>query len=376
MKLVYTIAGFYRAAGMERILADKANYLAGKGYEVVIVSTDQKGRNEAFPLSPYVEHIDLGINYEDGNGGLFLRKLIYYPLKRWMHRRRLACVLEEEKPDVTISMFCGDEAFLPSFKDGSKKVLEVHFSRYKRLQYGRKGLWALADRFRSRQDGKAIRRFNRFVALTQEDMQYWGNPENGCVIPNFIDSLPSEPSNLDGKTVLAVGRFCYQKAFDRLLKAWAIVVQKQPVGHGWKLRLVGDGEDRNRLQNMADELGIAPYVSIDRPTNRMDRIYRQASVLCLSSRYEGLPMVLLEAQSYGIPAVSFDCKCGPRDVIAHGEDGFLVPEGDIKALAESIEKLILDDGLRHRMGQKARERAARWDKETIMQQWLKLFQEI
>lgn len=376
MKILYTIAGFYRAAGMERILADKANYLAAKGYSIVIVTTDQRGREEAFPLDHTIRRVDLRINYEDHNGDSFVQKLLAFPFKKRRHRRRLNKLLEEERPDITVSMFCGDEGFLPGLKDGSKKVLEVHFSRYKRLQYGRRGLWAIADRYRSWQDGRVVRRFRRFVTLTQEDMSYWGSPENGCVIPNFIDNLPAEPALLNSRTVLAVGRFSYQKGFERLLEAWARVLQLLPFRHGWKLRLVGDGEDRRRLQRLADDLGITPFVNFDWPTDRMGQVYREASLLALSSRYEGLPMVLLEAQSYGIPAVSFDCKCGPRDVISDGEDGLLVPEGDVQALAEALYKLIMNNTLRHAMGRRARINAARWDRETTMQKWIKLFESI
>lgn len=368
MKILYTIAGLYRPAGMERILSDKANYLAGKGYDVTIVTTEQKGRPVAFPLHPSVRTIDLGIGYEDNNGGSFFSKLMSHPFKQRRHRRLLERTLKEERPDITISLFCGDEGFLPSFRDGSKKVLEVHFSRFKRLQYGRKGLWALSDQLRSRKDYRAVRRFDRFVCLTNEDYGYWGNPENGRVIPNFIDKMPEKPSPLTERTVLAVGRYMYQKGFERLIEAWRLL----PERHGWTLRIVGGGPDREALKQQAQGLDI----EIPGPSNDMAGEYARASVLALSSRYEGLPMVLLEAQSWGLPLVSFDCKCGPRDVITDGEDGLLVPEGDVAALARALTKLMESPELRIRMGAAGRCNAARWDKEKTMQQWIRLFQEI
>ena len=376
MKIIYTIAGFYRAAGMERILADKANYLAGRGVGVLIVTTDQKSRPAAFPLDASVRRVDLGIDYEDNNGGRFISKLIRYPFKKYKHRRRLANLLKKERPDITISMFCGDESFLPCLPYAGKSILEVHFSRFKRLQYGRKGLWGLADRYRNRKDGNVIRRFDRFVTLTHEDAAYWGNPSNGRVIPNFLDRIPVEPSPLTRKVVLGVGRFSYQKDFSRLIDAWAIVLKQHPEWSDWILRLAGDGEEYERLQSKIRKARLESNVQMGGPYANMDAVYRGASIFALSSRYEGLPMVLLEAQSYGIPAVSFDCKCGPRDVITDGEDGILVPEGDVPALADALIKLMEDSSLRTRMGRKAREHASRWDKETIMQQWLNLFQEI
>lgn len=375
MKILYTIAGTYRPAGMERILADKANYLAAQGHKVVIVTTDQNGRENAFPLHGSIRRIDLPVGYEANNGGSFLSKLTAYPAKHRRHRRLLKDTLLQERPDITVSMFCGDEDFLPGIKDGSRKVLEVHFSRFKRLQYQRTGLWAISDRYRSKQDAKHIANFDRFVTLTREDLGYWGAPKNGVCIPNFIEALPQRAADPDIKTVIAVGRLCHQKGFDRLIDAWRIV-RKDAASHGWKLRIIGDGEERYRLQKQIDDLALTDHVKLTGPCNDMPSAYTKASILALSSRYEGLPMVLLEAQGYGLPAVSFDCKCGPRDVITDGKDGLLVPEGDIAALAAALLRLIRDDGLRRRMGAAARLSASRWDKETIMHQWLSLFSEI
>jgi len=105
----------------------------------------------------------------------------------------------------------------------------------------------------------------------------------------------------------------------------------------------------------------------------MDAVYRDASVLALSSRYEGLPMVILEAQAHGVPVVSFACQCGPKDAIEDGVNGRLVPEGDVNALARVLDETIHDPAAIRRMGAAAYETARRWEPETIMQQWDALF---
>lgn len=373
MKIIYTIAGLYRPAGMERILTAKANYLSRHGYEVVIVTTEQKGRPSAFALDKGVRCVDLGIGYEDNNGASLWDKLIHYPGKHRRHKKALRDLLYKERPRITVSMFCGDEDFLPSVKDGSKKILEVHFSRFKRLQYGRGGLWAFADRCRSRQESRFAARFDRFVTLTQEDYHNWGAPANALFIPNFLEHYPPTTADLESKVVLAVGRFSHQKAFSRLIESWYRATLELGPGHGWQLLLVGSGELKAELQNQIHVSGLDGCARILEPTTEIDTVYRNASIMALSSRYEGLPMVLLEAQSYGIPAVAFDCKCGPRDVILDGEDGFLIPEGDTDAFARALVKLIQDDKLRLRMGDAARKNSSRWDKEKIMKQWTDLF---
>ena len=206
MKIVYNIAGTYNSGGMERVLANKANWLVKQGHEVVIVTTDQRGERPFFPLNERIKCFDLGVNYEENNGKSFINKLIHYPFKQRKHKRKLTELLQSLRADVVISMFCNDASFIPSIKDGSKKILEIHFSRFKRLQYGRKGLWKLADEYRSKQDAKVATRFNRFVVLTEEDKEYWEGLKNMCVIGNARSFVLPEPAKLENKTVIAVGR--------------------------------------------------------------------------------------------------------------------------------------------------------------------------
>lgn len=358
MKIVYCINGFYRPAGMERVLADKASWLVAHGYEVTILTTDQLGRPDAFPLDERIAKFDLGIGYEENNGGSLIDKLVHYPRKQHRHRKLLTQKLLEIKPDITVSMFCNEASLLPGIHDGSRKVLEIHFSRFKRLQYGRRGLWALVDRYRSRNDARLAARYDRFVVLTEEDKGYWPELSNLRVIPNPRTFFLPEPASLNSHTVLAVGRYTHQKGFDLLLKAWRMLDTQ-----GWTLRIAGGGDP---LENIPDNVvtGLSDNIIEE---------YRNAAFLVMSSRYEGLPMALLEAQATGLPVVSFACKCGPRDVITDDEDGILVPEGDIAGLAGEMKRLMDDENLRHAMGAAAYRNSERFDKERIMSLWENLF---
>jgi len=375
MRIVYNIAGLYRPSGMEKILTDKANWLAAHGYEVTIITTEQRGRPDAFPLDSRIERRDLAIGYEDNNGASLWNKIVHYPLKQYRHRRRLTRALMEIRPDITVSMFCNEQSFLPAVKDGSRKVLELHFSRLKRLQYGRRGLWGLVDRLRSSNEVRQVRRFDRFVTLTREDLSMWGDIPGICSIPNGIRLDGIIPGEHDGKTVIAVGRYMYQKGLDRLIDAWKIVSDALGPGHGWQLRLLGEGELRDQLQGQIDSLELSSSVQLCGNVKDMPSEYRNAAILAMSSRYEGLPMALIEAQAYGVPAVSFDCQCGPREVIIDSRTGLLVKEGDVEALAKALLGLIRDPEARRRMGEEAAAQAVRFDFENIMKQWDKLFRE-
>lgn len=365
---------------MERVLANKANALTAAGHEVIIVTTDQKGRKNAIPMDPSIRRVDLEIGYEDNNGASFLNKLIHYPAKKHKHRKELTELLMQEKADIVDSMFCGDEGFLPKIKDGSKKVLEIHFSRYKRLQYGRKGIWAVADRWRSAKDLDIAAGFDRFVVLTEEDRSYWEadaakagkHLTNLRVIPNARTFRCSMPAELNEHLVIAVGRYNVQKHLDALLEAWKLADRGD-----WMLWLVGDGEDREALEHKAQELGINGSVRFgSAESSNIVKVYQGASILAMSSRYEGLPMVLIEAQAAGVPVVSFACKCGPKDVITDGIDGYIVEEGDIAALAAKLSEMMHDDKLRKSMGAAAFEASERFDEEIVMRQWHDMFNEL
>ena len=371
MKIIYCIACTCHSGGMERVLTNKANYLARHGYEIVVVTTDQRGAQPFFPLEPSIRSIDLGINYDENNGKSFLNKLLHYPVKQALHRKRLKAVLMKERPDVTVSMFNNDAGFIPGIKDGSAKLLEIHFSKFKRLQYGRKGLWRLADRWRSKQDERTVRKFDRFVVLTEEDKAYWGNLPNIMVIPNAISGIPAGTALLENKRVIAVGRYTFQKGFERLVDAWHLLASRFP---DWKLDIIGDGEERLLLEQRIHAYGLERQVTLTHPTQEIDKVYMEASILAWSSRYGGLPMVLLEAQSFGLPIVAFQCKCGPKDIVSDGINGYLVTEGDIAGMTQRLETLMKNETLRKRMGLKAKESASRFNEEVIMKKWMYTFQ--
>lgn len=373
MKLLYCIAGTCHSGGMERVLANKANYLINHGYEVVIVTTDQQGKPSFFPLDERIRCIDLGINYEENNGKSFANKLLHYPLKQYLHKKRLTAVLKQEKPDITLSMFCNDAGFITRIPDGSKKVLEIHFSKFKRLQYGRTGLWRLADIWRSKQDEKIVQRFDKFVVLTEEDKGYWGNLPNITVIPNARTFIPQQVANWNNKKVIAIGRYNYQKGFERLIEIWRRVVDDFPE---WRLEIIGDGEDREKLQSLIRTYELKNSITLVNPHNEIDKNYLSASIYVLTSRYEGLPMVLLEAQAFGLPIVSYRCKCGPADIITDGTDGFLVEEEDTEGFVSVLKRLMGDFTLRKRMGEKALLSSERFSEERVMKRWVTLFESL
>lgn len=176
------------------------------------------------------------------------------------------------------------------------------------------------------------------------------------------------------RIVLAVGRLEPQKGFDRLLPVWKEVAS---CVRGWKLRIVGNGRMRQELEAQAETLGIADRVEFLPATSRVVEYYREAPVYVMTSRYEGLPMVLIEAKQCGMACVSYDSPNGPEEIIRDGLDGYVVPDGDSSALAGRLVRLLNNATLRARFSQVAvKDACSRFSRDTIMEQWNRLFREI
>lgn len=376
MKIIYCTHSTYNPGGMERVLLNKVTYLSAlPEWEVSVVTTDQHQRPSFYPFPEKVRMTDLEINYSDDNDKGIWKKITGYLRKRKEHKRKLTALLLKEKPDIVVSLYPSESSFIPDIKDGSKKVLELHFNKFFRIQYGRKGIIGLIDRWRTRQDERIVRRFDKFVVLTNEDKGYWGDLPNIEVIPNAAIHVSKNYSEVKNKRVIAVGRLDYQKGFDRLIQAWKLV---QYTGQftDWKLDIFGQGEWREMLQQMIDEQGLQNTAKINPPTNAILNEYVHSSLLVMSSNYEGFGMVLVEAMSCGVPVISFDCKCGPKDIIQTGINGLLVPNGDIQALADAMMKVMEDEAYRKMLSQNARKVVDTYSEQAVMSQWIRLFTSI
>lgn len=373
MKIIYCTHSTYNPGGMERVLYNKVKYFSEQmHWDVTVVTTDQHDRPSFYPFPESVRMIDLGINYSEDNVKGVLGKICGYLKKRKRHRRLLEELLTKEKADIVVSLYPSESSFIPDIKDGSRKVLEIHYCKFFRLQYGRKGLLGAIDKWRTWQDERIVRRFDKFVVLTNEDRGYWGNLSNIEVIPNAAMFVADRYSDVSVKRVIAVGRLDYQKGFDRLIQAWEIV-NKSGKYDDWRLDIFGQGDWKDMLQGMIDKKGLNGSAFINKPTKNIGDEYADSSMLVMSSNYEGFPMVMIEAMACGLPVVAFDFKCGPKDIIRNEENGLIIHNGDIKALADGIMKLMEDTENRKRMSLNARKIVDTYSEKAVMEKWIGLF---
>jgi glycosyltransferase involved in cell wall biosynthesis len=225
---------------------------------------------------------------------------------------------------------------------------------------------------------REYRRLDALTVLTNGDLEDYSRVLAGSAprivrIPNAVTPLTGGLSDPTSRVVVAAGRLTGQKGFDRLIPAFEQVVRAHP---DWKLRIYGSGRRRAYLQRMIQKRGLQNSVRLMGRANSMGEELAKGSVYAMSSRFEGFPMVLLEAMSKALAVVSFDCPRGPADLITDGEDGLLVPNGDIDGFAQALLRLVEDEDLRRRMGAAALQTAARYGTEAVGSQWDRLLSDL
>ncbi len=377
MKIFYIYTALLTKGGADRVLTEKANWLAEHGYEVGIITDTQMGRPPVFPISEKVNLHDLAIDFsQEYNHCLPLRIWWYFKLMR-IYKKKLKEYLYQNRPDIVITTLGRDLDFLTTIHDGSIKIGESHiarkFSRNFHLMEQKGGFhWLLAKYGRWKQE-KCVRKLDALVLLTKQDATSWEKVTKTFVIPNSLPFYPKESSTCNNKKAICVGRLSEQKGLEYLIDAWAIVYHKRP---DWVLNIYGSGEMKDDLRQRINHYNLSNIIFINEPTDNIISKYTDSSIYIMSSRFEGFGMVLLEAMACGVPCVSFDCPYGPSDIIKNNEDGLLVEYLNTQALAENICKLIENTTLRKAMGEKARSNIRRFSRENVMQQWTDLFNQL
>lgn len=378
MKIAYCVNSIRYLGGIQRVTVVKANALAEiAGNEVYIIATDNKSGPVVQDLSPKVHLIDLDINYYNRNQERsMLTNLIVGMAKGIPHKKALSRVLRQINPDVVISVGMSEKFMLTSMRNRTWKIIrEFHSEKYYRSKHAyslfKKIQGKLSDLYEFQY---ADKKFDRIVVLTDEDKETnWQGWDNVSVVPNPVAFKCDTPSSLTEKSVISMGRLEHVKNFTSLISAFKIVAKKHP---DWILKIFGDGSLRESLQNQINECGLQNNVFLMGFSNDMESALRQSSIFAFSSLVEGFALVIVEAMECGLPVVSYQCPCGPKDIVTDGKDGFLVPVNDENLLAKRICSLIEDENLRRQMASEAKLRAQHYHVESIAQQWMALFNEV
>lgn len=373
-KIVYCTPALYMAGGVERVLTLKANYFADHfGYDITIILTEGKDKPFFYPLSDKIKVVNLDINFEELWSCSFLKKVFLYLKKQRLYKKLLTSELMRIRPDMTISLLRREINFLDGIKDGSKKIGELHINRanYRNFDKSESNPFKdLFSKFWMHNLVSKLKHLDRLVVLTDKDRKSWVELNNVQVIPNPLSFKPLSYSTQTEKRVIAVGRYCHEKGYDYLLRAW---VKVQQICKDWQLVVFGDGE-RSVYEQMLVDLKIdTDRCKLYGRTSNIQAEYINSSLAVCSSRFEGFGLSIIEAMACGLPVVSFDCPWGPRSIISDEEDGILVEKENVDCLADSLITLMQDINKRRRLSNKALNNVRRFEIEQIAPKWKSLF---
>jgi len=375
MKLLFFTPLLSTKGGIERTLTDKANNLADKGHEVMIVTYEHEG-SVVYELSPSVKHVDLACHFFEIYRYPFYRRLIETFRQKRQFRHAMYRLLADYRPELVVVTIPNTEIYLHDlmFVVGNiPVVVESH------LAFGRQVLSrGLIEKwiFLLYKPISAIRKADLLIALTNGDADCWRHNHVRYVevIPNpvtyYDDNLII--SEKEACRIIAVGRLTPQKRFDRLIIAFALIAEKFPE---WYIDIYGDGYEKENLQVLISNKGLSNRIHIQPPISDIYTEYKRSQFSVLSSDYEGFGLVLIEAMACGIPVLSTDCPYGPSEIIEDGVTG-LLSKMDVNDLASKMEFLISHDEDRKHMGEKAYKAAARFKKNMIMPQWERAYMRI
>lgn len=375
MKILYCIPTLYNSGGMERVLTEKANYLVGLGYDITIVSIEDSGREPFFVLDKKIKHIDLAIDFEKDYEKSFIIKVFRYKHKLNLLKRQIEFILNAESYDFAISL-CGKEInFWSKLNTSAKKLAEIHFAHDFKEQFikaRRSGLfWNIFGKILTIQFIKKTQKLDALVVLTKEDKSHWLKTNNNVYQIYNPSSISTDcyPS-LDGTHFIAVGRLDKQKGFDVLIDIWAKVYKQNPK---LTLDIFGTGPLYCELHNQILRLGLQSVIKLRGATSNITQEYLKSTALIMTSRYEGFPLVLIEAQSCGLPTIALNCHYGPSEIINDKKNGYLVPLFEFDTMVKHIIELSKNKGLRLKLSKEAKENSLNYLPEKIISQWDTLF---
>ena len=347
--------------GVQRLMSIIANYWAQKDWKVTLFILDGDSTAPFFELDSRILLIHLDIYRPSSN----ILEAIWNNLKRIYVLRR---VIRNSKPDVVVSFWAFVNVLVLFATRGMGVPVVVTDPCDPKVE-PLKWIFALLRRWTYTFDAQLVVETERAKASFPSKVQ-----TKTTVIPipvtPFAQTWTTLPDIILARpSLVAMGRFQHNKGFDLLLNAFARLKDRYP---DWTLTILGDGPLRSYIESLRDELGLDDRVHLPGLVDNIHHALKQADLFVMSSRWEGMPMALMEAMSCGLPVISTDCRCGPREIIRNGVDGVLVPPENVEALSAAMDQLMSDESARKRLASRAVEVTERFSVEQVLGRWERL----
>ncbi|CZQ96571.1 glycosyl transferases group 1 [Trichococcus palustris] len=356
-RICFCSGAISRSGGTERVGTIIANELCQRGYEVYILSFWDHGKSY-FEID---KRIEISYLLKPREGKLY--RTYIYPIVK-LHN-----FIKKKKIDVFIDI----DTTLTAYSAHAVKGTRCKLISWEHFNY-----WTMMeDRKRIKAKLLAKKYADKIVVLTKTDLQKHTDSMNIskdkiCNIYNPSPFKFNSNYNYNSKQFISVGRLTHQKGYDLLLEAWSIFEKENKQ---WHLNLVGNGEDEIKLKEKCKELSLQNFIFVGE-TKNVKEYYQNSSCYLLSSRYEGFPMVILEAQSFGLPVIAFNCKTGPAEMIENEVNGYLVEELNVNELARKMIDFAEQRERAERMSIEATKSVANLSIEKIGVQWEDLIESL
>lgn len=353
MNIVFFIQNFSRSAGSERVTSIIANFLASENHNISILSIC--GNNTSFyNLDERIELFTL-IKTDSVNN-----KKEFFKVKK-----RLKKFYAHRHVDLVIDVFASLSIYTLLLKKRFKyrNITWEHFNYKAKI-----GLNSIGRKM-------ACKKSDCIITLTNKDKVYY--MKDNKKIKKIINIYNPSPYKLQNslvnkkkKQILTVGRLTYQKGYDKLLDLWKRIYIRNVE---WNLVIVGDGEEEENLKNKIAVEEIY-NVEIVASTREIDRFYKESQLYVSTSRYEGLPMTMIEAQTFGLPIISYDYDTGPSDIIDES-NGILIENNNIEEFVVQLHALMNDPKRILELSKNSFISSRRFECEKIFKQWKILIEE-
>lgn len=355
LNIVFLVHDIHYGGGGERVTTNLANYFVENGHKVRIVSISPSNTTNIYAIDKRIGIEYLDINFNIGSNVI---KKIFSVFKVKTH-------FNSYKSKTIVLGIGNYPSLLLSFLPKREHIKTIGCQH---LAYsGIKNSWAILRKL-------LFRRLDCVVSLTKSDLSKFKIiNQNSIVIPNSVLLVSEQTAKLENKQILFIGRMVTDKGYDLLIK---VIKKVNKVHPDWIFRIIGDGPLKNKILKEIELSGLKEKISLLPTTNSVIEEYLNSSIYLMTSRTEGLPMVLLEAQACGLPIVSFDCETGPSEIVAVNENGFLIDCFDIEKMVQKICLLCSDYDLRIKFGKNAVENAKKFSPEIINSKWETLFLKI
>jgi glycosyltransferase involved in cell wall biosynthesis len=356
------VISYLGGGGAERVMSVLANYWAEHGRKVTLITLGLVDE-DYYAVDHGVHRVALGLRLSSPHFAAAIKN-------NFRKMKRLRQEIRASQPEVVVS-FTDTTNVLTLASTVGLAVPVIAAEHIDPRQHAIGSIWQVLRRL-------VYPRAAGVVVLT-DGVRPWaeGIVKKSAVhvIPNPVTVSAMKHNGVRkqgdlGGTIAAMGRLAPQKGFDLLIKAFGLCARKY--AH-WSLVILGEGEERSRLEALIRELGLNDRVSLLGQVRDTSIVLRKADIFVLSSHYEGFPMALVEAMACGLAVLSTDCPSGPRVIIRDGVDGVLVPPNEVDALATAMDRLMADPAERQRLGECAVEVIERFSIHRIMNMWDDLF---